>query len=77
MDGKGFRYRSGPHVTGHVASSYCTSPFAKPNSPILPGVGGGMFPRPYCVEPRGARFLNACSRSRARLCCGWSSLRTV
>jgi len=58
LDGKAFPYRSYPHATGHVASAYCTSPFARAGQPALCLVwDGGMFPRVYYVEPRGARFL--------------------
>lgn len=58
LDGKGFSYRSYPHVTGHVASAYCTSPFAKARQPAFCLVwDGGMFPRLYFVDPSGARFL--------------------
>ncbi|MBR1165251.1 nodulation protein NodU [Bradyrhizobium elkanii] len=58
LDGRGFPYRSYPHVTGHVASAYCTSPFAKAKQPAFCLVwDGGMFPRLYYVGSRGARFL--------------------
>lgn len=58
LDGKDFPYRSYPHVTGHLASAYCTSPFAKAGQPAFCLVwDGGMFPRLYYVERRGARFL--------------------
>ncbi|MGV7219517.1 nodulation protein NodU [Bradyrhizobium sp. UFLA05-112] len=53
-----FPYRSYPHVTGHVASAYCTSPFAKAGQAAFCLVwDGGMFPRLYYVERRAARFL--------------------
>lgn len=58
LEGKLFPYRSYPHVTGHVASAYCTSPFAKAGQSAFCLVwDGGMFPRLFHVEPRGARFL--------------------
>ncbi|MET4324042.1 nodulation protein NodU [Bradyrhizobium sp. RT5a] len=58
LDGKKFRYRSYPHVTGHVASAYCTSPFAQAAQPAFCLVwDGAMFPRVYYVERSGARFL--------------------
>ncbi|WP_375789996.1 nodulation protein NodU [Bradyrhizobium sp. Pha-3] len=58
LDGSVFSYRSYPHVTGHVASAYCTSPFAKAGQPAFCLVwDGGTFPRLYYVERRGARFL--------------------
>ncbi|MES5485127.1 nodulation protein NodU [Bradyrhizobium sp. INPA03-11B] len=58
LDGKDFRYRSYPHVVGHLASAYCTSPFAKTGQPAFCLVwDGGMFPRLYHVGRRGARFI--------------------
>ncbi|MDK1493588.1 nodulation protein NodU [Sinorhizobium sp. 7-81] len=65
LDGSGlalgdgvFAYKSYPHVTGHVASAYCTSPFAKAGQPAFCLVwDGSIFPRLYYVEARGARFL--------------------
>ncbi|MDH2357703.1 carbamoyltransferase N-terminal domain-containing protein [Bradyrhizobium sp. SSUT112] len=58
LDGKAFPYRSYPHVAGHVASAYCTSPFAKAGHPAFCLVwDGGMFPRLYYVERRSVRFL--------------------
>lgn len=58
LDGGDFPYKSYPHVTGHLASAYCTSPFAKAGQPAFCLVwDGGMPSRLYYVEPRGARFL--------------------
>ncbi|MGY2843559.1 carbamoyltransferase [Bradyrhizobium sp. USDA 4509] len=58
LDGTAFPYRSYPHVTGHVASAYCTSPFAKIEQPAFCLVwDGAMFPRLYYVNGHGARFL--------------------
>lgn len=58
LDGQSFPYRSYPHVTGHVASAYCTSPFAKAGQPAFCLVwDGAMPPRFYYVGPGGARFL--------------------
>ncbi|MGY3622153.1 putative NodU family carbamoyl transferase [Bradyrhizobium sp. USDA 10063] len=58
LDGRVFPYTSYPHVTGHVASAYCTSPFAKAGQPAFCLVwDGSTFPRLYYVERRGARFL--------------------
>lgn len=58
LDGRGFPYRSYPHVIGHLASAYCTSPFAKAGQPAFCLVWDGIiFPRLYYVEPRGGRFL--------------------
>ncbi|WOH63833.1 nodulation protein NodU [Bradyrhizobium sp. BWA-3-5] len=58
LDGRDFPYRSYPHVTGHVASAYCTSPFAKAGQPAFCLVwDGAIFPRLYYVKRRGARFI--------------------
>ncbi len=58
LDGKLFPYRSYPHVTSHIASAYCTSPFAKFGEPAFCLVwDGGTFPRLYHVERRKPRFL--------------------
>lgn len=59
LAGRVFPYKSFPHVTGHVASAYCTSPFAKTGQPAFCLMwDGGTFPRVYYVERRNARFLN-------------------
>ncbi|VIO79159.1 nodulation protein NodU [Bradyrhizobium ivorense] len=58
LGGKVFPYKSYPHVTGHVASAYSTSPFASAGKPALCLVWDGcIFPRLYYVEPRGARLI--------------------
>ncbi|UPK28259.1 nodulation protein NodU [Bradyrhizobium sp. 195] len=58
LDGRCFPYRSYSHITGHVASAYCTSPFAKAGQPAFCLVwDGGTFPRFYYVERRKAQFL--------------------
>ncbi|PCK78201.1 nodulation protein NodU [Rhizobium sophoriradicis] len=58
LDDRIFSYKSYPHVTGHVASAYCTSPFAKTGQPAFCLVWDGcIFPRLYYVDGRGARFL--------------------
>ncbi|MCC8954645.1 nodulation protein NodU [Bradyrhizobium sp. Pear77] len=58
LGGKVFPYKSYPHVTGHVASAYSTSPFASVGKPAFCLVWGGcIFPRLYYVEPRGARLI--------------------
>lgn len=55
-----FSYKSYPHVTGHVASAYCTSPFAKAGEPAFCLVWDGcIFPRLYYVDGQGARFLES------------------
>ncbi|KRR06491.1 nodulation protein NodU [Bradyrhizobium jicamae] len=60
LDGSDFPYRSYPHVTGHVASAYCTSPFAKAGQPAFCLVWDGcIFPRLYYVERQGARFIES------------------
>lgn len=58
LNGRDFSYRSYPHVTGHVASAYCTSPFAQAGQPAFCLLwDGATFPRLYYVEGRAARFL--------------------
>ncbi|GLR89993.1 nodulation protein NodU [Bradyrhizobium iriomotense] len=58
LDGKSFSYRSYAHVTGHVASAYCTSSFAKAGEPAFCLVWDGCIsPRLYHVGPGGGRFL--------------------
>lgn len=58
LGGKVFPYKSYPHVTGHVASAYSTSPFASAGKPAFCLVWDGcIFPRLYYVEPRGARLI--------------------
>ncbi|MCA6107989.1 nodulation protein NodU [Bradyrhizobium cenepequi] len=58
LDGRVFPYKSYPHITGHVAGAYCTSPFAKAGQPAFCLVWDGcIFPRLYYVDPRGARFI--------------------
>lgn len=58
LGGAVFPYKSYPHVIGHVASAYCTSPFAKAEQPAFCLVWDGcIFPRLYYVEPRGVRFI--------------------
>lgn len=58
LDDRAFPYKSYPHVTGHVASAYCTSPFANTGQPAFCLVWDGcIFPRLYYVDGRGARFL--------------------
>jgi carbamoyltransferase len=45
-------YNSYYHVTGHVLSAYCSSPFAKRNEGSYVLVwDGGMYPRLYYVDP--------------------------
>ncbi|MCC8977946.1 nodulation protein NodU [Bradyrhizobium acaciae] len=57
---KVFPYNSYPHVTGHVASAYSTSPFASTRKPAFCLVwDGSIFPRLYYVEPRGARLMGS------------------
>ncbi|AMA59885.1 nodulation protein NodU [Bradyrhizobium sp. CCGE-LA001] len=58
LGSKAFSYRSYPHVTGHVASAYCTSPFAHADQPAFCLVwDGSIFPRLYYVERQEARFI--------------------
>ncbi|MGF6735482.1 carbamoyltransferase [Paraburkholderia youngii] len=54
-----YSYQSYPHVSGHVASAYCTSPFAISGEPAYCLVwDGGMVPRLYHVRPDEARLVN-------------------
>ncbi|NOJ44676.1 carbamoyltransferase N-terminal domain-containing protein, partial [Bradyrhizobium australiense] len=58
LGGTFFSYRSYPHVTGHVASAYCTSPFIKAGQSAFCLVWDGIiFPRLYYVDRCGARFI--------------------
>ncbi|MFI9584648.1 carbamoyltransferase N-terminal domain-containing protein [Streptomyces sp. NPDC052236] len=48
-------YDSYVHVAGHLASAYCTSPFARAGEESFVLVwDGGCFPRLYFVDPRAA-----------------------
>jgi len=59
LDGRDYPYVSFPHVTGHVAAAYCTSPFAKAGQPAFCLLwDGGTFPRLYYVDRGGARFVD-------------------
>lgn len=52
LRGKEHRFRSFFHVSSHLASAYCTSPFALSGEPSFSLVwDGGMFPRLYYVTP--------------------------
>lgn len=54
-----FPYKSFPHVSGHVAAAYCTSPFAQKEQPALCLVwDGGIVPRLYHVQRDGARRVD-------------------
>jgi carbamoyltransferase len=45
-------YRSHHHTTGHLASGYCTSPYAAQRKPAVVVVwDGGVSPRLYVVDP--------------------------
>ena len=53
INGKQFPYSSYLHVTGHITSAYCTSPFAQRNEDSYILVwDGGMFPRLYYFDAR-------------------------
>ncbi|ORT57360.1 carbamoyltransferase N-terminal domain-containing protein [Streptomyces sp. CB03238] len=50
--GRPLTYSSYLHVTGHLASAYCSSPFAPAGEPSFVLVwDGGMFPRLYFADP--------------------------
>lgn len=55
--GKQYPYSSYLHVTGHIASAYCTSPFAGEDAYVLVW-DGGMYPRLYFVEGKTGRTEN-------------------
>lgn len=47
-------YESYAHLAGHLASAYCSSPFARALEPAIALVwDGGTFPRIYFVDPTG------------------------
>ncbi|MGF6878646.1 nodulation protein NodU [Paraburkholderia sp. MM5477-R1] len=59
VGGQSFPYKSYPHVSGHVASAYCTSPFAQSGQPAFCLVwDGGIVPRLYHVERHHARHVD-------------------
>ncbi|MEM5345627.1 nodulation protein NodU [Paraburkholderia azotifigens] len=59
IGGKSHWYSSYPHVSGHVAAAYCTSPFAQSGQPALCLVwDGGMAPRLYHVRRDDARLID-------------------
>lgn len=52
-------YSSYMHVTGHIASAYCSSPFAKENkSSYILVWDGGMFPRLYYFDTESITIKN-------------------
>lgn len=52
INDQSFNYDSFLHVTGHVLSAYCTSPFAQRNQASYVLIwDGGMFPYLYYVDP--------------------------
>jgi carbamoyltransferase len=54
IGGQSLDYDSYVHVAGHLASAYCTSPFARRGEPSMVLVwDGGCFPRLYCVDADG------------------------
>ncbi|MBN9381669.1 MAG: nodulation protein NodU [Chitinophagaceae bacterium] len=57
--GKQYSYSSYLHVTGHLASAYCTSPFSKDQQDAYVLVwDGGMYPRLYFVEGHTGKTEN-------------------
>ncbi|KRB78916.1 carbamoyltransferase N-terminal domain-containing protein [Noviherbaspirillum sp. Root189] len=59
LDGKRYHYASYMHVTGHLLSAYCTSPFAAAGeSAYVLAWDGGQYPRLYHVDPVEKRILN-------------------
>ncbi|WFU80326.1 carbamoyltransferase N-terminal domain-containing protein [Bradyrhizobium sp. CIAT3101] len=58
LDGRSFPYRSYPHVTGHLAAAFCTSPFARAGQDAFALIWDGIiFPRLYYVGRGGAQFI--------------------
>lgn len=54
LDSRTVPYVSYTHVSGHIASAYCTSPFAALGEPSLVMVwDGGLFPRLYDADSDG------------------------
>ncbi|MET8628242.1 carbamoyltransferase N-terminal domain-containing protein [Kitasatospora sp. NPDC004669] len=52
MGGRSYPYTSFAHAAGHVASTYCSSPFADRQEPSFVLIwDGGLFPRLYWVDP--------------------------
>ncbi|WP_216210951.1 carbamoyltransferase N-terminal domain-containing protein [Amycolatopsis aidingensis] len=52
IDGKELVYTSYPHAAGHLAGTYCSSPFADRGEPSFVLIwDGGLFPRLYWVDP--------------------------
>ncbi|MBL1082315.1 nodulation protein U [Streptomyces actinomycinicus] len=52
MDGRSYPYTSYAHAAGHLASAYCSSPFARRGEPSFVLIwDGGLFPRLYWVDP--------------------------
>lgn len=57
--GRDYTYKSAPHVMGHIASVYCTSPFAIFKQKALCLVwDGSIWPRLYEISDGGIRFIN-------------------
>ena len=53
MAGRSYSYTSFAHAAGHVASAYCSSPFAGRQEPSYVLIwDGGLFPRLYWLDPR-------------------------
>ncbi|MET9078300.1 carbamoyltransferase N-terminal domain-containing protein [Streptomyces sp. NPDC004232] len=61
MDGRSYAYTSYAHAAGHLASAYCSSPFARRGEPSFVLIwDGGLFPRLYWLDPEtGVENLGA------------------
>ena len=59
INSENFKYESYLHVTGHILSAYCTSPFAEryEDSYVLVW-DGGMYPRLYLFDATERKILN-------------------
>lgn len=59
IEGQSLAYQSYLHVTGHIMSAYCTSPFAVAGESSYVLVwDGGMYPRLYYVDALAKRVEN-------------------
>jgi carbamoyltransferase len=59
INGTAYSYKSSLHVTGHVMSAYCSSPFAQKNEDAYLLVwDGGMYPRLYFFDAGKKQAFN-------------------
>jgi carbamoyltransferase len=73
LAGKRYDYASYMHVTGHLLSAYCTSPFAAAGEPAyVLAWDGGQYPRLYYVDPVERRVTN-----KGRLFCFLGTIYSI